>query len=124
MTTSLQFTELWPTKLIKRRLPDYASRNPALESLIGATDRQQSNVTERFLEQNFFDREEDCIRWLKAQIDETASSYLRHVGVKYRVEWVVHGWYNINQFGDHHAPHSHPAVILERHLLCSGTNGH
>ena len=45
---------------------------------------------------------------MKDQIDQTAAGFLRHLGINRAVSWGLYGWYNVNRYGDHHAPHTHP----------------
>ena len=112
MTLPLKLAELWPVKLVRRRLPDAAKPTDELRTLIHDQESREDDFTARYQEQNFFARTEPAVQWLKQNIDETVTSYLEHVGVDLAIRWSVEGWYNVNRLGDHHAPHGHPGAYL------------
>lgn len=108
----VQFLRVWPTKLVKRRLPDFEQPNDALVAMVIADEARKADSTARYQDENVFARTDPPVRWLAAHIEETVTGYLAHVGVSDRLRWKVEGWYNVNRLGDHHAPHGHPGAYL------------
>ena len=108
----MEFNGLWPTMLVKRRLPGFEQRNAGLAAHILEQEAREADYTARYQEQSFFSSELPAVRWLKDQIDQTATAFLRHVGIERTLSWTLFAWYNTNRYGDHHAPHTHPRAYL------------
>ena len=109
----LRVSRLFATKLVERHLPDCHNPNLGLKTLIRREETRQADYTARYQEQDFFSRGERPVKWLLGHINESVAAYLEHVGVQVEVDWTpVEGWYNVNRFGDHHAPHVHQACYL------------
>ena len=107
------FNGVWPTLLVKRRLPGFEEPTAGLAAYIADQEASAADNTARYQAQkSFFSIEHAGVRWLKAQIDGTASAFLRQVGVERSLSWTLIGWYNTNRYGDHHAPHTHPRSYL------------
>lgn len=101
------FIELWPTLLLRRRLPGHEEHRDALMSLVGDMEREHDQLTARFKTVDIFSLDHPGIVWLRKGIDETVQGYFQAVGMNYRIEWSVSGWSNTNRLGDYHAPHNH-----------------
>lgn len=114
MSTSprMAFKGVWPTYLVRRRLPGFEQPTDGLAACILDQETRQSDYTARYQEQNLFAIGDPSVRWLKAHIDQTALGFLRHVGIAQPPAWTLFGWYNTNRYGDHHAPHTHPRSYL------------
>lgn len=108
----MAFNGLWPTLLVKRRLPAFEQPTAALAALIAEQEAREADYTARFQEQNFFSSEHPAVRWLKGEVEQTASAFLRQVGIERALTWTIMSWYNTNRYGDHHAPHTHPGAYL------------
>jgi uncharacterized protein (TIGR02466 family) len=108
----MAFSGLWPTLLVKRRLPGFEQPTAELARYIAEQEARETDYTARYLEQGLFSSEHPAVRWLKEQIEQTAAAFLRHVGIDRAVPWTLIGWYNTNRYGDHHAPHTHPGAYL------------
>ena len=108
----MAFTGVWPTMIVRRRLPGFERPNAGLARHILEQEARERDFTARYLEQNFFSSERPAVRWLRDHIDQTATALLRHVGITRALSWTNFGWYNVNRFGDHHAPHTHPKAYL------------
>jgi uncharacterized protein (TIGR02466 family) len=108
----MAFNGLWATLLVSRRLPGFEEPTAGLAALIAGQEERETDYTVRFREQNFFSSQHSAVRWLKTQIDQTASAFLSHVGIERALSWKLMGWYNTNRYGDHHAPHTHPGAYL------------
>ena len=111
-TPRMSFTGLWPTLLIRRRLPGYAQPNAGLAAHIAAQEARERDYTARYQEQNFFADTNPSVRWLEDQVNQTVRAFLRHAGVERYPAWSLFAWYNVNRYGDHHAPHTHPKSYL------------
>ena len=114
-SVQLKFHGLWPTMLAKRVLPDYKEPTSALAQYILKQEEKEKDLTARYQEQDFFADQLPSVLWLKKNIDETIQALITQSGVKSSPTWTIFGWYNVNRFGDHHAPHTHP------HSYLSGT---
>lgn len=108
----MAFNGLWPTLLIRRQLPDFERPTAGLVAHIVEHEAREADYTARYQQQSFFSSERRSVRWLKNQIDQTATAFLRHVGIERTLHWTLFGWYNTNRYGDHHAPHTHPRSYL------------
>ncbi len=106
------FNGLWPTLLVRRRLPGFEQPNEGLAAHILGEEAREHDYTARYQEQNFFSVAKPPVRWLESQINQTVQSFLQQVGVKRVPAWSLFSWYNVNRFGDHHAPHTHPKSYL------------
>jgi uncharacterized protein (TIGR02466 family) len=108
----MEFNGVWPTFLVRRQLAGYGQPNDALAKYIAQQEARDPGRTARFREQDFFSSDNPAVLWLKEQIDQTAAGFLQHVGVRFPVFWTYAGWYNVNRYGDDHAPHNHPRSTM------------
>lgn len=108
----MAFHGIWPTMLVKRRLSGFEQPNAGLATHIAALEARETDFTARYQQQSFFSSEDASVRWLKDQIDQTTAAFLQHVGIKQMPTWTLFSWYNVNRYGDHHAPHTHPRSYL------------
>ncbi|MDH3387122.1 MAG: 2OG-Fe(II) oxygenase family protein [Gammaproteobacteria bacterium] len=109
------FLQLWPTTLLQRSLPGHEQANPALAALIEQLEADNEDLTTDYLGDNLMTNEHPAVQWLKECINKTVIDYLHRQGLDYPVNWSLHGWANINRFGDYHDLHNHP------HSYLSGT---
>jgi uncharacterized protein (TIGR02466 family) len=107
----MAFSGVWPTLLVRRLLPGFEQPTAELAAHILAQDAREADFTARYQEQNFFSSPLPAVRWLKDQVDQTATAFLRQVGITGRT-WTFFSWYNVNRYGDHHAAHTHPGSYL------------
>ena len=108
----MAFNGLWPTLLVKRQLPGFEQPTAGLAEYIAQQEAREKDYTARYQEQSLFSSKHPAVRWLKEQIEQTATAFLRHVGIERRINWTLFAWYNTNRYGDHHAPHTHPKSYL------------
>jgi len=106
------FNGLWPTMLVSRRLPGFEQPTEGLAAHIAEQEARETDYTARYQEQDFFASEHASVRWLKDQINQTATAFLRQFGIERAPSWTLFGWYSVNRYGDHHAPHTHPRSYL------------
>jgi uncharacterized protein (TIGR02466 family) len=111
-TPRMVFNGVWPTLLLRRRLPGYEQPNAGLAAYILEQEAREADYTARYQEQNFFASERPAVRWLNHQINQTAIAFLRQMGIERALSWSLFAWYNTNRYGDHHAPHTHPRSYL------------
>ncbi|MDH3221233.1 MAG: 2OG-Fe(II) oxygenase family protein [Gammaproteobacteria bacterium] len=109
------FLQLWPTTLLQRTLPGHERANPALGALIEQLEAGNKDLTTDYLDDNLMTNEHPALQWLKDCVNKTVIDYLHRQGLDYPVNWSLHGWANINRFGDYHDLHNHP------HSYLSGT---
>lgn len=109
------FLDLWPTTLLQRFLPGHEQANPALATVIEELETANRELTTDYLSGNLLAHEHPALQWLRECINKTAVDYLQRQGLEYPVDWTMHGWANINRFGDYHDLHNHP------HSYLSGT---
>ena len=108
----MTFNGVWPTLLVRRTLPAFEQPTDGLAAYIIEQESRERDYTARYLEQRFFSADHTAVRWLKDQIDQTTSAYLHYLGIDRSMSWTYSGWYNVNRYGDHHAPHTHPKCTL------------
>jgi len=113
--TGPEFTPLWPTVLMRHRLPGAAQANPVLAGVIETLDAGRDDLTMEYLAEDFLARSHPAIGWLKSCIDRAVLDYARATGVDHEIEWSLQAWPNVNRFGDYHNLHNHP------HSWLSGT---
>lgn len=108
----MAFNGVWPTMLITRRLPGFERPTAGLAAYILEQEAREADYTARYQEQSFLSNERPAVRWLKDQINQTTTAFLRHAGIERALSWTLVSWYNVNRYGDHHAPHTHPKSYL------------
>jgi len=113
--STTEFLELWPTLLMRDRLPGCEDANRALESEILRIDSEHSDLTTDYLSGNLLIQEHPAISWLRECINQATIVYIRRLGIDYQLDWQLQGWANVNRFGDYHNLHNHP------HAWLSGT---
>lgn len=101
------FVDLWPTLLLRRRLPGHEKHYDTLLNVVEEMEREHDQLTARFQTVDIFALDNPGIAWLRKGIDETVQAYFQMVGMDYGIKWSVSGWSNTNRFGDYHAPHNH-----------------
>ncbi len=104
--------DMWPTGLIKRRLPDYERRNPELIDFVDALERENPDLTTDFNADRLQGSGNAAVDWLMSHIEQSVSAYLNQMGMKYPISFEIRSWPNINRFGDYHSPHNHPWCYL------------
>ncbi|MDH3379733.1 MAG: 2OG-Fe(II) oxygenase family protein [Gammaproteobacteria bacterium] len=109
------FVSLWPTTVLQRQLPGYEAANRVLCNLIEKLEDSNRDLTTDYASDNLLAGDNPTILWLRECINKTVADYFRHFGADYPVDWSLHGWANINRFGDYHDLHNHP------HSYLSGT---
>lgn len=104
--------DLWPTKFVERRLPDFEEPNQALIKLVRELEKQNKNLTTDYLAPDLLNLDHPGVNWLRAEINETVIEYLRSLGIAYPINWTIQGWPNVNRLGDYHDAHNHPGSYL------------
>lgn len=111
-TTDFGITDLWPTRILHRRVGGCEAWNKELIKLVREMDRATKNLTTDYLEQDLFNMDHPAVNWLREEVNGTVIDYLRNLGIDYPVNWTITGWPNVNRFGDYHDPHNHPWSYL------------
>jgi len=109
------FTELWPTLLMRVVLPGAEAANSALSELLLAQDEGTDDLTTAYIGQDLFAQPHPALGWLRQCCDKAVLDYAARSGLDYRPEFGLQGWVNINRLGDYHNLHNHP------HSWLSGT---
>lgn len=104
--------DMWPTGLIKRRLPEHDRRNQELIDIIDELERENPDLTTDFNADRLQGSGHAAIDWLMSHIKRSVSAYFNQIGMKYPVSFEISSWPNINRFGDYHSPHNHPWCYL------------
>lgn len=107
-----EISDLWPTGLIKRRLPQYERPNRDLIELIDELERANPDLTTDFNNDPFRDSTHPAVSWLKSHIGQSIREYFRQMGMTYPISVEIRAWPNVNRFGDYHSPHNHPWSYL------------
>jgi uncharacterized protein (TIGR02466 family) len=106
------FAELWPTTILRRRLPGHEAANVELQRLILEMEAGRQDFTTDYRSGNLLTLENPAVAWLRDCINRTVVDYLKHSGLTYQVNWGLQGWANVNRRGDYHDPHNHPHAYL------------
>jgi uncharacterized protein (TIGR02466 family) len=106
------FAALWPTTLLRRRLPGHEVANAELQRLILELESGRQDFTTDYRSGNLLTLENPAVTWLRDCINRTVIDYLKHAGLDYAVNWSLQGWANVNRRGDYHDPHNHPHAYL------------
>ncbi len=109
------FTELWPTTFLRRTLDNTAAANESLLDLILEAEAGRQDMTVEYASENLFERSAPAIDWLRQCVNKTVADYFKKMAISYDLEWGIHGWANVNRYGDYHNLHNHP------HSYLSGT---
>lgn len=106
------FADLWPTTILRRRLPGHDVANQELQRLILKMEAGRQDFTTDYRSGNLLTVENPAITWLRDCINRTVIDYLKRAGLDYPVNWSLQGWANVNRRGDYHDPHNHPHAYL------------
>ncbi len=112
---SPQFARLWPTTIMRLKLPGADQANPLIAALMEDLDAGSDDMTADYLAGNLLAHEHPAIGWLKTCFDRAVLDYARGTGVDHDLDWSIQAWPNVNRFGDYHNLHNHP------HSWLSGT---
>ena len=107
--------DLWPTKMLRRRLSDFEGPNRDLLKLVRQMDKTNKSLTTDYRDNNILNIDDPATNWLRAGVNASIIQYLQSIGISYPVDWQIHAWANINRLGDYHDAHNHP------HCYLSGT---
>lgn len=103
---------LWPTLFVRRRLPGHEDPDRALVKLSRDLEKDNRDLTTDYRAPDLFNMDRPAVNWLRTQLNQTVIDYLGALGIDYPVNWTIHGWININRFGDYHDAHNHPRAYL------------
>jgi uncharacterized protein (TIGR02466 family) len=103
---------LWPTLFVQRRLPGHEDPGRKLVKLVRELEGANKDLTTDYKDPDLFNRDHPAVNWLRGHVNQTIIDYLRALGIDYPVNWIIHGWANINRFGDYHDTHNHPRSYL------------
>ncbi|MGD1880508.1 MAG: TIGR02466 family protein [Kiloniellaceae bacterium] len=106
------FVQLWPTTILRRRLPGHDVANVELQRLVLEMEGGRHDFTTDYRSGNLLTVDNPAIAWLRECINKTAIDYLKQAGLDYPVNWGLQGWANVNRRGDYHDPHNHPHAYL------------
>ena len=111
------FVELWPTTILRRRLPGHDVANAELLRLVtameaGKAGAERQDFTTDYRSGNLLTLDNPAVAWLRDCINKTVIDYLKRAGLDYPVNWGLQGWANVNRRGDYHDPHNHPHAYL------------
>lgn len=112
MTAGDGFHHLWPTIVLERVVPGHEPANRELLQLIRELERDNPDLTTDYAAGNFLTLDHPAVGWLRDCVNVTVRDYLRHAHMDYDIAWTLHGWANVNRFGDYHDCHNHPHAYL------------
>ena len=81
------FVELWPTTILRRRLPGHNAANLELVRLITELEGGRQDFTTDYRSGNLLTLENPAVAWLRDCINRTMVDYLKHAGLDYQVNW-------------------------------------
>ena len=100
---SPHFERLWPTTIMRFRLPGAQEANPLIAAHIEELDSARADMTADYLGGNLLASDHPAIGWLKSCFDRAVLDYARGTGVDHDLEWSIQAWPNVNRFGDYHS---------------------
>jgi len=103
---------LWPTVILERMVPGHEQANLALARVIRDLEKKHRGLTTDYRNDNLLALEQPPTAWLRECINVTVRDYFAELGMTYDIRCVLHGWANINRFGDYHDFHNHPHAYL------------
>ena len=103
---------LWPTFLLERIVPGHEQANIALARLIRDLEKKHRGLTTDYRHDNLMVLQHPATEWLTQCVNVTVGDYFAALGMEYEIRWHLHGWANINRFGDYHDFHNHPHAYL------------
>jgi len=106
------FESLWPTIIVKRTIPGHGRANAALLAVIEQQEAGNATLTTDYRDGDLLALNDPATKWLAECINVTVRNYFAHLAMNYDIRWSVHGWANINRFGDYHDYHNHPRAYL------------
>jgi hypothetical protein len=84
------FIDLFPTRMVRRQLPDFEEPNRDLIKLVRDMEKGNKALTTDYRENNPLEYDREGPNWLRAQINQTVIDYLRETGINYPVNWQIH----------------------------------
>jgi len=112
LSTDSDILDLWPTKLLRRMTQGCEAHNAALSAMILDLDAASVSLTTDYRDVHLFERTVPCMAWLRDLVNATTIDYLKHCQLNHPIDWTIHGWPNVNRFGDYHGQHNHPRSYL------------
>jgi hypothetical protein len=106
------FESLWPTIIVKRTIPGHERANKALLAVIDTLETENAALTTDYHDSDLLALDDPATKWLAQCINVTVRNYFAHLAMNYDIRWSVHGWANVNRFGDYHDHHNHPRAYL------------
>ena len=106
------FESLWPTIIVKRTIPGHEHANEALLAVIDKLETANAALTTDYRDGDLLALNDPATKWLAQCINVTVRDYFAHLAMNYDIRWSVHGWANVNRFGDYHDYHNHPRAYL------------
>jgi len=110
-----EFKRLWPTLFMSIELPGHEMANGLLSTMVMQANAEQDQMTENYLEQNFFANEHPAVGWLLQCCQRAIGDYAKEAGMAQAPDVSLQAWPNVNFKGDYHNLHNHP------HAWLSGT---
>ena len=106
------FQRLWPIVILRRIIPGHEEPNKALLALVEGLDDDNPDLTTDYRDGNILALQAPATEWLAQCINVGVRDYFAHLGMDYDIRWSIHGWPNVNRFGDYHDYHNHPRAYL------------
>jgi|GEM_PF-3154148 len=72
-----EFKQLWPTLMLRHRLPGADRANPILLELVTGMERERPDLTTEYLEGNLFDHKHPVLDWLRSCMNRAVLDYAR-----------------------------------------------
>ena len=83
--STVNILDLWPTKLVKKMLPDYNDPNRELLKLARNWDKTKKDLTTDYKHNNPFEIDEPATNWLRENVNQVMIEYLRAIGIDFSV---------------------------------------
>ena len=100
--------DLWPTRILRRNLPDFEAPNRGLLKPIRDMEKTNHKLTTDYRDNNLLNLNHLGANWLRGEVNNSVIYYLQSIGIDYPVDWQIHAWANVNRMGDYHDLHNHP----------------
>ena len=84
---SPEILDLWPTKLVKKILPNSTIPNRELLKLARKWDKLRKDLTTDYRNNDPFEIDSPSTNWLREQVNQAIIEYLQAIGINFPVDW-------------------------------------
>ena len=95
-SSNTEILDLWPTKLVRKKLDDIEDPNRELLKLVREWDKTNKRLTTDYRDNNPFEVDSSATNWLRAQINQLVIEYLQTIKIEILLEMSCYLWHQLD----------------------------